>query len=72
MTETDKQFLEDFRIHYDIMMRSQSLRNVSHTIKTTILNIIRNNWQPQYYADLGCPQCVWDMIVLCYKLYDKK
>jgi hypothetical protein len=71
MTDSDIQFLNDNRTHYDTLVNAGYMRGLSGETRQRMQNIIRAEWEPGYHTDLWCPPCISDMVKKLYRLYDE-
>lgn len=71
MTPEDIQFLDDNRYHHTTLVKAFYLRSLSAEVRTRMQQIIAEEFQQGYSADLWCPDCVSEMVLKLYRHYDE-
>lgn len=71
MKAENKQFLEENRHHHDTLVKAFYLRSLSAETRTRMQQIISEEFQPGYHADLWCGPCVSEMVLKLYRHYDE-
>lgn len=68
--QSDKDFIEAHRHHYNTLIQAQFLGNLDGSVLNRILEIIKKYFAPTYLANLWCQPCVADMVKYLYTQYD--
>jgi len=71
MNQSDKDFVELNRTHYITLTKAGFVQNLSNEIKSEMLRIIRENFNPGYLCCMHCPGDIAAMIQFLYLQYDK-
>lgn len=71
ITEDDKKFLDENRIHHETLTKAFYMRSLSGEVRTRMQSIIAHYWQAGYITDLWCGPCVSDMVLKLYRHYDE-
>lgn len=71
MKAENKAFLDANRHHYDTFIKAQFIKHFDGNTSGTMLRIIQEEFNPGYFQNLWCSSCVADMLVYCYRMYDK-
>ena len=71
MTESNKQFLDLNRHHYDVLIKAFYLRHLDGNTRAKMQQVMSDEFQPGYATDLWCPPCVSDMVKALYRRYDE-
>lgn len=71
MKSENIQFLEEKRHHYDTFVRAEYLQHFDGATKNGLLRVIHEEFNAGYPDPLSCATCVAEMLVLCYRSYDK-
>jgi hypothetical protein len=70
MRPENEQFLQDNYHHWQSVRDTQTLRLLDGPTRQKMVDVMREEWQPGYQADLWCPPCVFDMITAVYSRFD--
>lgn len=70
MNQLDKDFVEINRAHYNTLTKAGFVQNLSNEIKSEMLKIIRENFNPGYLCCMHCPGDIAAMIKYLYTQYD--
>ena len=71
MNQSDKDFVELNRSHYITLTKAGFVQHLSNEIKSEMLRIIRENFNPGYLCCMHCPGDIAAMIQYLYIQYDK-
>ncbi len=71
MKPENKTFLDEQRHHHTTLVKAFYLRSLSGEVRSRMQQIIAEEFQPGYSADLWCPPCVVEMVKKLYKHYDE-
>jgi len=71
MNQLDKDFVELNRSHYITLTKAGFVQHLSNEIKSEMLRIIRENFNPGYLCCMHCPGDIAAMIQYLYIQYDK-
>jgi hypothetical protein len=69
MLAINKQFLDDNLQHFLVLERAGYLRGLSGMTRQMMQNVISDEFQKGYTADLWCGQCCIDMVFKLYRHY---
>jgi len=72
MKPENKQFLDELRPLHDLYVKAQYIKHFDGATRQRLLDVIREEFQPGYLADLWCSSCVADMLVFAFTQYDKQ
>lgn len=70
MKPENKKYLDDHRADYDLIMAQDYIPRRVMDMPAKIYEIIRQEFNPNYFNDLDCPTCVFSIIRDGYRLYD--
>jgi hypothetical protein len=65
-------FMAANRFHYETLINAGYVKHVDSAFKERLLQIIREEFQPGYNANLWCGACVADMIKFAWEQYDRQ
>lgn len=71
MTDQNTAFIEQHRHFLNDWHQSQVYRNLSGEIRNGFMRVIGEEFQPGYYADLQCGDCVGRMLEHLWQLLNK-
>lgn len=71
MRQESINFLEEKKPVYDMLVKAGIVVQLDGATRQGILNVIREEWDPGYLADLWCAPCVQTMIRYAYTQYEK-
>jgi len=64
--------LEQFRGAYNMFVQVQVIRHLDIADRQLIMNVIRRDYDPNYFTDIHCGGCVAQMLVYAFTLKDKQ
>lgn len=67
----NEQFLEANFHHWVTLRDAFYLRGLNAMERDGMLQVMREEFSPNYSTDLTCPACVADMVRLLYTLYER-
>lgn len=71
MNPANRALLDDMRHHHTTLVKAFYLRGLNAIERDNMQRIMREEFQPGYQADLWCPSCAADMVLLLYRHYDE-
>lgn len=70
MKPENKKFLDDNRHHHTTLVKAFYLRHLDGNTRSMMQQVMAEEFQPGYAADLWCPTCCADMVTALYRRYD--
>lgn len=67
----NKAFLDEHRHIHTTLVKAQYMMGLSGPIRSGMVRVIQEEFQPGYATDLWCPPCVSAMVLLLYRYYDE-
>lgn len=71
MKPENRKFLDDNRHHHTTLVRAFYLRHLDGNTRSMMQQVMAEEFQPGYSADLWCPTCCADMVLAVYRRYDE-
>jgi hypothetical protein len=71
MKQSNIDFLNANRHHYEMWVKAQIVNHLDQATRQRMLDVIRDEWDGRYLANLWCSPCVVSMLVYAYTQYDK-
>jgi hypothetical protein len=71
MTQSNQQFLDTNRHHYDTFLKAQFVQHLDGATRERLLAVVREEFDPGYIGNLWCSTCVIDLLKYAYRRYDE-
>jgi hypothetical protein len=71
MTQESREFLNNNRHHYDLLVNAGYMRHLDYATREGILQVIRREFDGGYLVNQACAECVANMMKFAYTQYDK-
>jgi len=71
MNPVNKKFLEDNRHHWITLRDAKYLRHLDGNTRSRMVQVMSEEFQPGYTADLWCAPCVSEMITTLYQRFEQ-
>jgi len=71
MKPENKAFLEENRKHWITLRDAKYLRHLDGNTRSRMVQVISEEFQPGYTADLWCAPCVSEMITTLYRRFEE-